>query len=270
MKMLDAVQEYLQRRKGKAQEICAREVAVLDKHRDLIEELKSIPHLPLDLEFDLERVRAEAKEVSRFVPHRLHANRGLPEEYYKHHEFSFRGQCLIDYVADDEKGMADPPFHLFDEPDATFDDDGRLRFYETPLGRRMPYTISTLRRISPYVNRTRIISTPPGGGIPWHSHHNNVYQNPYMRLCIFNIPLVTQSKVVHGVRDFRDPSAKPIWQHYEEGRIHLFNSWHDHMFWNRGDRDRLVIIPYFNFPDEDLLTFLAKQVDAYRGPRIAP
>ena len=89
-----------------------------------------------------------------------------------------------------------------------------------------------------------------------------------MRLCIFNIPLITQPEVIHGVRDHRDQAEKPVWQHYEAGRIHLFNSWHDHSFWNRGDRDRLVIIPYFNFPDVDLLKFLEKQVCAYSGPRL--
>ncbi len=247
------------------------ERAVLERWKGLVTELKSIPHLPIHLDIDLNRLREEATLVTDFYPHRLHTNKQLPEWYMEQHHSSFQGQCLVDYIPDNFYGMADAPGHLFEEPDAQFDEMGRLKFFVTPLGQKMPYTISVLQKISPYINRTRIIKTAPGGGIFWHSHHNGLYDVSYLRLCIFNIPLYTNNQCLHRVRDYKLKDDGPIYaEHYKEGKIYLFNSWHDHDFWNQGQTPRLTIIPYFNFPDEALLSFLEEQVNKYEGPRISP
>ena len=252
-------------------EMRLQEIQLLQEYRQELEAILAIPHLPVDIDFDLERVRAEAHAVPTDHPHLLHPDKNLPDWYLQNHKRSFRGRCLVDYRPDGEiSGMSDAPYHLFDESDAQFDEQGRQRFFITAAGTRMPYTLQSLRRISPYINRTRLIRTPPGGGIHWHTHHNGLYEISYPRLCIFNMPLAGNSRCVHRVRDYREPAAKSHRSRYEPGRVYLFNSWHEHDFWNQGDSDRLVVIPYFNFGDRELLQFLCEQASRYTGPRLAP
>jgi len=111
---------------------------LLERWHLLVNDLKAIPHLPIHLDLDLEKLRQEASQVTDFFPHLLHKNKDLPEWYLKQHQNSFQGQCLVDYVPDNIKGMADAPGHLFEEEDAQFDERGRLQFFITPLGKKMP------------------------------------------------------------------------------------------------------------------------------------
>lgn len=246
------------------------ERAILHWNRDLVDELKRIPHLPLNIPIDLEALQREAQQVQAWSSHELHPSKKIPGWYFEHHRKSFRGQCLVDYTPSGERGMIDVDGYLFEESDAQFDESGRLRFFSTPWGQRMPQTLATLQQISPYLNRTRIVRTPPGGGIFWHSHHNNVYKNEYLRLAVVIVTLETTESATHGVRDFRDKTSPEHRIHYGAGRAVLFNSWHDHDFWNHGASDRLAVISYFNFPDQDLLDFLKSSVADYTGPRLSP
>lgn len=244
------------------------ERATLGRHAELVTELKRIPHLPLELEFDPASLLQEARQIQEFQSHELHQNKNLPAWYYEHHRKSFRGQCLVDYTPSGDRGMIDVEGFLFEEPDAQFDSEGRLQFFETPWGLKMPKTLATFRQMTPYLNRTRLISTPPEGGIHWHSHHNNVYLNSYLRLAVVILTLETNDRCLHGVRDFRDKNSLAYFTHYEVGKAYLFNSWHDHDFWNRGSSNRLTLISYLNFPDEVLLKYLEGPVSRYAGPRL--
>ena len=246
----------------------AEEKAILSRRSDLICELKRIPHLPLNLEIDLESLWQEAHGIQEYKSHELHKNKELPEWYYEHHRKSFRGQCLVDYSAAGDKGMLDSEGYLFEEPDAQFDANSRLQFFDTEWGEKMPKSLRTLRKMSPYLNRTRLISTPPGGGIYWHSHHNNVYLNSYLRLAVVILTLETNAECLHGVRDYRDTNSQAHYLNYPAGTAYLFNSWHDHDFWNRGNANRITLISYLNFPDNDFLNFLEKSIGKYSGPRL--
>lgn len=257
----------LSSQKEKVARLRADERATLSQRSELICELKRIPHLPLKLEIDLQSLLQEAHDIQEYKSHELHKNKGLPSWYYEHHRKSFRGQCLVDYTESGSSGMLDAEGYLFEEPDAQFDNTGRLRFFDTEWGTKMQKSLQTLRQMSPYLNRTRLISTPPGGGIYWHSHHNNIYQNSYLRLAVIILTLETNSECMHGVRDYRDTKSQPQHLHYQPGTAYLFNSWHDHDFWNHGQSDRITLISYLNFPDNDFLDFLETSVNQYSGPR---
>lgn len=246
----------------------ADELATLKRHSELVCELKRIPHLPLDITFNKEALLTEARQIQEFRSHELHQNKNLPQWYYEHHRKSFRGQCLVDYTVTGDQGMLDVEGFLFEEPDAQFDENNRLKFFDTEWGLKMPQSLNTFRQMTPYLNRTRLISTQPEGGIHWHSHHNNVYQNAYLRLAVVILTLETNEQCLHGVRDYRDKASKAYFAHYEPGTAYLFNSWHDHDFWNKGLDNRLCLICYLNFPDEVLLKYLEGPVSRYRGPRI--
>ena len=241
---------------------------VLQRNAELVSELKRIPHLPLQLIFDTQTLLKEAKQIQEFRSHELHQTKQLPQWYYEHHKNSFRGQCLVDYKSDGDQGMQDAEGHLFEEPDAKFDSQNRLKFFDTVWGHKMPESLKTFRQMTPYLNRTRLISTPPGGGIHWHSHHNNVYQNSYLRLAVIILTLETNDESIHGVRDYREENGPTYFQKYKPGVAYLFNSWHNHDFWNRGKSNRLTLISYMNFPDENLLKFLESSVSQYTGPRL--
>lgn len=243
------------------------EEKILDKHNDLITYIKRVPHLDLGIDINLDLLKKESSHINQTHPHRLHRSKHLRSDYFDFHEFSFQGVCLMDYISDDVKGMSDSQSFIYEEPEAQFDG-YKVKFFQTPSGSKMPYLMNLLNTMSPNVNRTRYIVTPPTGGIPWHSHHNNIYDVRYLRLCILNIPIITNPDCAHGVRDYRDKSAEEHWDYYKPGRAYMFNSWHDHCFWNKGDEERQTIIPYFNFSDENLLEFLARRLDSYTGPLI--
>lgn len=242
---------------------------LLRRWAPLVNEIKRIPHLPIELEFDIEKTLHEAKIVKNWAPYRLVENPTLSPEYVTEHSKNYSGCLLVDYVADNIKGMDTAPFLLHEEPEAQFDEQGRLQYFVTPIGDQMPATISCLREVSPYLNRTRIMKTPRQKGVPWHSHHNGTYSLPFFGLSIFILTLETNKKCIHSVRDYRKPASQPYRQHYPKGSVFLFNSWHEHEFWNHGEDDRVVIISYFNLADKDVLSFLEKQVAKYSGPKIS-
>lgn len=270
MSQMDAFAEIPSAQKQKIEKLRMQERAVLKDHAELVTEIKRIPHLPLELEIDLPSLLEEAHQICDFQSHELHPGKDLPSWYFEHHRNSFRGQCLVDYTAASDNGMRDAEGYLFEEPDAQFDALGRLQFFETSWGQKMPKALTSFRQLTPYLNRTRLISTPPQGGIHWHSHHNNVYQNSYLRLAVIILTLESNDQCLHGVRDYRNPRDKAFFSHYQPGQAYLFNSWHDHDFWNKGTTPRLTLISYLNFPDEGLLKFLAGPVSRYTGPRLEP
>jgi len=241
---------------------------VLRENKELVVSLLEIPHLEIDIPIDIEKIKAEASLMKQTFPHKLHENKGLSEAYYRHHEWSFRGQCFYDYQKDSEQGMIDAKTYLFNEDNAQFNDSGRLNYSPTLFGQQTPQTIKTLKQISPYINRSRFISTEPNGGIPWHSHHNGIYSTWYPRLAILHVPLESNPKAIHSVRSFEDKESRTYEEYYKVGKAYLFNSWHDHQFWNKGSHKRLTVISYFNFCDPDFLEFLRPLVSSYRGPRI--
>ena len=253
----------------RSKEIRSNELSVLETNRELIEELKRIPFLELDLNFNLDKVREESGQITSWFPHLLEKKKQLPDWYYQKHAESFRGRCVFDIVEDSSYGMVDPPFQLHQDQRATFDEKGRVQYYETDIGKKMPYTTQVLRKISTYVNRTRIIKSKPGAEVQWHSHHNNVYKSPYLRLAIFNIPIFSTPDATHCVRDFRDKNSKVYEMNLKPGKVYLFNSWHDHLFVNRGGGDRVALCPYYNFLDQELLDLLKPHVLNYNGPYIS-
>lgn len=268
MLTIETSRELSTAQRDQIENLRAKEREVLRNHAELVTELKRIPHLPLDLSIDLKALLHEAYQIQDYRSHELHANKELPQWYYEHHRNSFRGQCLVDYTTSGDVGMKDVEGYLFEEPDAQFNSDGQLKFFDTSWGQQMPKSLQTLRQMTPYLNRTRLISTQPEGGIYWHSHHNNVYLNSYLRLAVVILTLETNDRCLHGVRDHRDKDSESHYSHYEAGTAYLFNSWHDHDFWNKGTSNRLTLISYLNFPDEALLKFLEGPVSRYSGPRL--
>lgn len=236
-------------------------------HRHFYTELMSIPHLPLGKFFSHLQTLERLSSLNKLYPHQLHPSKGLSNAYYRHHEFSFKGQVLYDFQSCSLKGMADAKGHLYEEPEAVLEE-GRLKFFSTPLGESLPELISFLKGFSPYLNRTRFISTPHGGGIPWHSHHNGLYETSYPRLAIVHLPLQTNMNCRHRVYDFKERDQNVYEESYQVGHSYLFNSWHLHEFWNQGHSERLTIIAYFNFADPELMKNLIPCVETYSGPRI--
>ena len=155
-------------------ELMENERQSLARHKDLITEIKRIPHLPLKIPIDMDVLTKEASLIQSWSSHQLHANKNLPNWYYEHHKKSYLGQCLVDYTEHADRGMLDVEGFLFQEDDAASDEHGRLKFFDTKWGQLMPKTLAMLRQMSSYLNRTRIINTQPGGGIFWHSHHNGI------------------------------------------------------------------------------------------------
>lgn len=252
----------------KQKKIYQKEKIVIERNRPLIDKIKKIPFIEIDINLDLKKLREEVDKNDVWYPHLLEEKKNLPEWYYHRHAESFRGQCVIDLVKDSKYGMIDPPCQLHKDPQASFDEEGRLRFFSTNLGEQMPYSVASLKRVSSYVNRTRLINSKPQAEILWHSHHNNIYKSSELRLAIFNLPIYTNTKAIHSVRDFSGRNNKIYSQHFKEGKLYLFNSWHDHMFKNGGETNRIAFCPYYSFADQSLLDFLKPYVEEYNGPLI--
>lgn len=241
--------------------------SLIESHRDLIENLKTIPHLRLDLQFDLETLRKEVATVDHFVPHQVEEFRG--QQFVQHYKESWHGRSLIDYTPDSYLGMTQTG--AFPSSKKTFNSDGSTRMFVTDLGEQLPYSVQCVHEISHYPGRTRLAKILAGKSMIWHTHCQlKTYAPvPYV-FGIVHIPIFSNPHVSYEVAPVgsHEP-GQPVWkEHYRPGEVWLFNGWHDHRVVNNGAEDRISIVSYCHLIDPHFREIVQKAVDAYDGPRI--
>ena len=193
------------------------------EYAGLLQTVKRIPHLELqlDTQVDSSKLRHETSSIVDWYPHKL-TSAHIPDFYKEAHQNSYLGQTFYDCNYNNITGMSDTPLIQEEIDQIQFDQYGSEVYAPTPLGEQMPYAVELVSRIGK-PRRCRVIKTPPGKGIVWHSHHKGPYiQKDYCTIIVI-ITISTNSQCIHGVKPVGG-TERVFNQHYQEGKVYLFNS----------------------------------------------
>ncbi len=254
---------------------------------EIIQEIHCIPHLELPLKFDVEKMQAEVRKISKWYPH-VHANYAkTSQQHMNQYTIGYSGVSLFEYNAKEDYLTDNYEIYDIQMDDAIYDyKTQKIIFPQTPLAKKLPYLSSVIETISLRSSRTRIMKSEPNHSIAWHSHNRGPWFNDHAIEAIVHVPIITNPKVFHTVRDYRANEAKfekgkssslesltqnpnNFIQNYSEGSCWLFNPWHDHYFHNYGSKDRYTLLAYVRWSHNDTFLRLVKSaLDQYSGPRI--
>src|SRR3989344_1445814 len=109
----------------------------------LLAELKTIPHLKLDLKIDVSAITAELAEADYFVPFIVKGDPASPVIRNFRENMELRG--LLDFTADSDLGGIN--FPLVGEDILAKIKDSRTDMTVTDLGQRMPKAVAAIRSI---------------------------------------------------------------------------------------------------------------------------
>jgi hypothetical protein len=241
-----------------------------------VEKLKSIPHLKLPINFDVDPLVEEVTPIlPNLIGYELPGEDRTEEERNRYRE-NWRGRGLIDFEPDSSKGMFDArpyknqpsPFEI--ERTAW----GKPIYHHTELAEVLPFCMLVIDQLFYEPGRCRITSMRSGGSLNWHSH-SQFYTDNYKNhveydIAIVHIPLITNPNVDFGVTKFHhsEHGTNPIWQHYGVGECWLLNAWHEHTVKNEGDEDRVHLMMYGSLKDIRLRSLIDDAVEQYDGPYI--
>lgn len=259
-----------------------------DEILDVVQDLHQIPHLKLPFKFDVARLQSETAVIDKWTSHSHAGFKDMSEEQMRRFSKGYSGVSLYEFNGVQDYATDNYEIFVGNEPSAKVDPaTGQILFFPTPLVEKMPYTHSVVETISERKGRTRIMRSEPDHAIVWHSHNRGPWFNPFMLEAIVHVPIKTEKKVLHAVRDYRDPRAQAekfsrshfekltqdsqtFVQNYEEGDCWIFNSWHDHYYHNYSSSVRYTLLMYIRwFFNDDFVDLVRGTLADYQGPRLS-
>ncbi len=240
---------------------------VRTRYSDLLEELKSIPHLPVQLEFDHERAFKEVMSIDEWIGNTLDL-KNLDKAFIDRHKKNYCGRTLRG-LSSDSADLVDREEDIWDYPSARFSRDGELLLHLSDLAEHVPYLRNWIEQPGFPPTITRVIRFKEGHGLYWHSHHNGPFFHPHYNYGFMITVIKTNPHVINGVRYNQDETTA-TYKNYAAGTTHVLNGWYDHQVQNLGVDVRYNLQHILNLNEEKTLLFLKPFVDAYNGPRIYP
>lgn len=226
---------------------------------EIVEDLKRIPHLKLDLGFDTDRLLGELRYIDEYVPHEVEDWR---DPYFKEKlRNSWSGRTIIDYFADSKKGMTQT---------GSISKEDKSKVQITDLGQKCSYMVECVKSISNRPGRTRVAKLKAGTDMFWHSHCvMKNYENLPYKTMVCHVPLITNERAWHDVTsDWSDEKEVIYTKTYKPGEVWIFNSWYEHRAVNFGDIDRIHIVSYINLFEPKFLKTVKRALEKYNGPKI--
>ena len=224
---------------------------------ELLEKIKTIPHLPLPFSFDAKRIENEI----RAMPFPLMSYNANIQKGYNHTPEGWNNLSLYSYdgsiFCDTNEG---------DGGNSLLERFGK--FQKTGLVEYLPYTYQVLEQLGAGKSLCRIEEVMPNTIIGWHSHVFEFHQPD--NILIAQLPISIPEGFKHSVVDYRqyrglDFTLEPIVSNdskYSEGTPYIFNSYHYHNVFNYGETPALMIR---FFVDIDDLNLIKPAVDSYSG-----
>ena len=245
-------------------------VELRHRYRDFFSELKSIPHLPLDVPRDFKAIREQCLSIDEWCPVEIEGTY-WPAETRRQFALHNRARALAEFIPDSRLTKdVDPwalPFHL-----AKFREDARPLYFKTDLAPRVPAVFDLISRICDYHRRIRLVKISSNYVVDWHSHHYSHLKEanaPYS-YGVLQMPILTNSSVIYNVKRSSRGESDEYPLAYEEGGLYLFNSYYFHSVHNRSPKERITLFMQFDLEYEPMIRFLLPFVERYRGPRIKP
>lgn len=233
------------------------------KRFEVLDKLKSIPHLRLGVSFDLARILAEYESLSDEDFHQ-YETRAYVDEVRDTIERSWWGCSLLS-----SNGQ-------------TYGDliEGQkvLKNVVTSAGKKCPYMLDMVSQLG---NRNecvaRIMKIKPGGQLSWHSHAYDYGAGPGSKnLMTIHVPIVSPPKFKYSVMSIRDNRLTDLELHrpkvyskwYDPGEAWLFNSYHMHNVYNYDDHDRVSLMLYLSINNDRTYEIIARAAENYSGELI--
>ena len=226
---------------------------------ELLEKVKTIPHLPLSFSFDAKRMEDEI----RAMPFPLMSYNANIQKGYNHNSEGWNNLSLYSYdgsiFCDTNEG---------DGGNALLERFGK--FQKTGLSEYLPYTYEVLDSLGAGKSLCRIEEVMPNTIIGWHSHVLEFHQPE--NILIVQLPICIPEGFKNSVVDYKkyrgsDFSIEPIVSYdskYIPGTPYIFNSHHYHNVFNYSEKPALMIRFFVDIEDLDI----KPAIESYSGDLI--
>jgi hypothetical protein len=227
---------------------------------ELIERLRTIPHLDLGIWFDPNLLLEEYQTLLDKFEFQGY-NSTIPE-MKKYYENRWTGISL-----NSEDGELYTELMVRDE-----NNDCKV-FHQTEALKACSYLQHILTVTGGYKYRARILRLAPKSTIGWHCHALE-YQK-FENMLIVQIPIVMPENFKYSVMNiydykFSDFTTFPriVSKRYPVGSAHIFNSYHYHNIFNHDDETRVTLEFHINIEDKKCYDIVKAAVDKHDGPFI--
>lgn len=215
--------------------------------------LNNIPHLPVPMFFDYEKMAQEVSQIPYEFPDYVSGlSNGINMELYKSNWKSLALYSIDGSVNSDPR-----------EP-------WTGEFKKTELN--CPYIYGVLDSIGcSLLARIEIIM--PNASVGWHSHVMEGKQPEWISILQFPIIMPEDSKYsVVSYMDYRGSDYKKKFKVYEErykpGQVYVLNSYHYHNAFNYSEKPMVMVRVYVDNRDPAIKYLLEKSIDYYNGEYI--
>ena len=219
--------------------------------------LDRIPHLPLGIEFDQERILQELRQ--------------LPYD-----TFLYRSALSFDKIMDIHDASKWDSIALYSvdgEVESNPAEPWEGEFKATDAIKQCPYLDSVLKSVGGGKLLARVETFSKGGSAGWHSHILEARQPDW--ISIWQLPLSMPKDCKYSVISFMDYRGsdflKPIpvhEQYYEPGKMYCLNGYHYHNAFNYSDDPMIMIRFYVDKRVPVVQEILKKAIDEYDGSLI--
>lgn len=220
----------------------------------ILNNLQRIPHLPLNIEFDHNRVLEEIQALP------------YGKTYYKSALSNEKVMDIHDENCWDSIALYSIDRQVNSNPAEPWEGD----FGQTEVIKRCPYIDSILKSVGGGNLLARIETFWKGGSAGWHSHILEARQPEW--ISILQLPIVMPKESKYSVISYMDyrgsDYAKPIKvyeQWYEPGKIYCLNGYHYHNAFNYSDEPMIMIRFYVDTRDKLVQTLLEQSIKEYNG-----
>lgn len=210
--------------------------------------LKNIPHLPLNITYDVNRLLQEFKDL----PYPLMDYIPFKQSWYKNNQVNWKSLSLSSIGG-----------KILSNPEEPFNG-----YFEETLKDYCPYTYEVIESVGGGRLLARYEEIVNSAG--WHSHQMQAKQPD--NIAILQIPLLMPEDSKFSVvsymdyrgSDFRKP-FKVYEQRYEPGQMYILNSYHYHNAFNYSSDPMITIRVYIDLNDQNTKDMVEKAVNSYTG-----
>lgn len=267
--------------------------------QNLLDTLRTIPYMELDIEIDIECLLAEAKSATNnwygykapwMTPKNLELL-GIPNDKSSTKIYENYDHCaLITYHPKNDPSIVSENFAWSDNGDMSklthyYDLELKDRvWHHTSESSKFPYLMELVSKITDHPSLCKLIKSKPGNWLGWHSHQADPVIKQYNKpeQCIIHIPII-QDKDVAFLVTKNMPKNRSVFESLEyykndpdsyvgsfvPGKAYFFNGHYPHSFKNYSNYDRLDIVLYNDTTDNKKLDdLIERSINNYTGPYI--
>jgi Aspartyl/Asparaginyl beta-hydroxylase len=230
---------------------------------EILDKLKSIPHLRLGKSFDLSRILKEYESIPDEDFHTYESTAYI-DEVRETIERNWKGCSLLSSNGQTSGDLIEGP--------------KLLKNLITSAGKKCPYMMEVISELGDRNECVaRIMKIKSGGQLSWHSHaYDYGVGKGSKNLMTIHVPIISPPKFKYSVMSLRDnrltdlelekPKIYSKW--YNPGEAWLFNSYHMHNVYNYDDHDRVSLMLYLNMHNEKTYKIVSEAVKNYSGELI--